>query len=81
MTVSHSEFNATPVTFEDEENLHPVPVEREKADRFYLRLAIGWLAFVVIVTILRTKTVADCIDSVKSRFVGSSPAAAVDADT
>ena len=71
------------VDFDDEENFHPVPIEREKADRFYLRLAVGWLVFVVIVTILRTKTVADSVEQLKSRFLGPTPApapAAVDVD-
>lgn len=63
-----TEFNATLVDIEDEENHHPVPIEREKADRFYLRLAVGWLIFVVLMTILKSKPVVDFVQYLNSRF-------------
>lgn len=61
------------VNIEDEENFRPVPIEREKADRFYLRLAVGWLIFVLVVTVLKSKPVMDFMYYLRSRFNGPPP--------
>lgn len=62
------ELESTLVDITDKENYHPVPIEREKADRFYLRLAVWWLIFVVVVTILRSKPVMDFAHLLKSKL-------------
>ena len=74
------EFEATPVDFDDEENFHPVPIEREKADRFYLRLAVGWLFVVAAVTILKSRRMADFVTRLRSRLQGPPPLVADDHD-
>ena len=74
------EFEATSVDIDDEENFHPVPVEREKADRFYLRLAVGWLIFVVAVSILKSRPVVDFVTRLRSRLQGPPPIVTEDHD-
>ena len=55
-----------------------MPVEREKADRFYLRLAVGWLIFVVLVTILKSRPVVDFVQCLRSRFHRPQPVVVVE---
>lgn len=66
------------VDIEDAANHHPVPVEREKADRFYLRLAVGWLIFVVLVTILKSRPMVDFVQYMRSRFQRPPPVVVVE---
>ena len=73
-------FEAKPVDINEEENFHPVPIEREKADRFYLRLAVGWLIFVVAVIILKSRPVVEFATRLRSRLQGPPPVIADDHD-
>ena len=57
-----------------------MPIEREKADRFYLRLAVGWLIFVVAVTILKSRPVVELATRLRSRLQGPPPVVAGDHD-
>ena len=56
---------------EDEENGWPVPTEREDGDRLPLQVTVGWLIFVALVFVLKSRPVVDCVKRIRTKLGGT----------
>lgn len=63
------DFVAIEVDIEDEENERPVPTQRSNDDWLMLQLAIWWLVFIVVVLVVRSRPVVDCLQWIRRKLM------------